>query len=450
VPTLPAVLPIHPFTTPVRGTVELPGSKSITNRALLLAALCKDPVRVQGALFSRDTEIMIEALRKLGFKIQTDAAAKTVRVEGEGGKIPKAKAVLDVGNAGTVARFLTAFLCLRKRGVYTLDGDAAMRKRPMKGLLDALRKLGAKFEFKGAADHFPFTMKTPGLERGGVIEVDASASSQIFSALMIVAAWAKEQLEPKRVGPTVSEPFVRMTAKMIPQFSRGFKPVVNAPKFDDIYFIEGDATAASYFTILPIATKGTVGTYQIFGLGELTDLQGDTAFLHVAQKVGLHVRKLAHHTEISAGSGYRGLTQNFNPFSDTFLTLAALAPLLDGETIITGIAHTRKQETDRVRAMATELQRLGQEAVETPDGDGLIIRPNLSALRTKAKRKPIVIETYEDHRVAMSFAILGSHDLLGNGKPWLHLKDPACVGKTFPKFFEVLEKLRLESKAGKK
>jgi 3-phosphoshikimate 1-carboxyvinyltransferase len=169
-------LPITPFTAPVRGAVRLPGSKSITNRALILAALCRDPVTLRGALFSRDTEIMVKALRSLGFKISADSRAETIHIIGRNGMIPRAKAALHVGNAGTAARFLPAFLCLKKRGAYQLDGDEPMRRRPMKGLLDALRQLGAEFEFSGEPHHFPFTLKNHGL-KGGTVEVDASAPS---------------------------------------------------------------------------------------------------------------------------------------------------------------------------------------------------------------------------------------------------------------------------------
>jgi 3-phosphoshikimate 1-carboxyvinyltransferase len=311
----------------------------------------------------------------------------------------------------------------------------------MKGLLDALAQLGAEFEFAGEPHHFPFTLKTHGLP-GGTVEVDASASSQILSALMMVAEWADELLHIKLRGQTVSEPFVQMTAKMIPRFHKGFKPLIDAPPFQDVYFIEPDATAASYFVALPVAAGGAAANYRIAGLGELTDLQGDIGFLTVAAAIGLKVVKKNDHTEISFNGPCHGVTQNFNPFSDTFLTLAALAPLLDGPTHISGIRHTRKQETDRVHAMATELARLGQGVEETADQDGLIITPNLKALKTRSKKKPVEIETYEDHRVAMSFGILGSHDLHGNGKPWLAIKDPACCAKTFPNFFEVLENLR--------
>jgi 3-phosphoshikimate 1-carboxyvinyltransferase len=445
-------LPITPFTHPVKGSVELPGSKSITNRALILAALCRDPVTLRGALFSRDTELMVKALRALGFKVNTSEKAKTIRIEGRGGMIPEATASINVGNAGTAARFLPAALCLKKRGHYTLDGDEAMRHRPMKGLLDALRRLGAEIEFTGQPDHYPFILHTHGLSNASV-EVDASASSQILSAMMMAAAWSKGHLELHRVGQIISEPFVRMTAKLIPRFNRGFVPDIDAPGFDEFFHVEPDATAASYFVALPIAAGRAAPGYQIMGLGENTDLQGDIGFLTVAQAVGLRVTKKAYHTEIAPGPAYYGLSQNFNPFSDTFLTLAAIAPLLNGPTHITGIAHTRKQETDRIRAMATELKKLGQGVEEFEDG--LTITPNLKKLRTLAAKdvkakKLLSIETYEDHRVAMSFGILGCHDLLGTGKPWLQIQDPACCGKTFPNFFDVLEDLRKKSKSKSK
>jgi len=442
-------LPITPFTAPVKGRVELPGSKSITNRALMLAALCRDPVTLRGALFSRDTEIMIKALRSLGFKIAANTKAKTIKVEGHGGMIPEAKATINVGNAGTAARFLPAMLCLKKRGTYIFDGDEAMRHRPMKGLLDALRRLGAEIEFKGQSDHYPFVLHTHRIETQATVEVDASASSQILSAMMMAAAWTKGHLELNRVGQMISEPFVRMTAKMIPRFNKGFVPDIDAPGFDQFYHIEPDATAASYFVMLPIAAGGAAPGYQIMGLGLRTELQGDIGFLTVAETMGLKIKKNAFETLISPGESYHGLDQNFNPYSDTFLSLAAIAPLLNGPTRITGIAHTRKQETDRIRAMATELKKLGQTVEEFEDG--LTITPNLKKLKTLAAKgvkakKLLSIETYEDHRVAMSFGILGSHDLLGMGKPWLQIQNPACCGKTFPDFFEVLESLRKQSK----
>ncbi len=259
--TLLALLPILPFTRPVRGSVTLPGSKSITNRALLLAALSTRTVTLHGALFSRDTRIMVTALRTLGFAVATDEAALTITITGRGGEIPVREATLGIGNAGTAARFLTAFVCLRPDGVYHFDGDEAMRRRPIGALLDALESQGARADSR----HFPFTLRTAGLP-GGAVALDASESSQLLSALLMVAPHARSPLTVRLKGETVSRPFVTMTERMVAQFA--------AAPAD--YAVEGDATAASYFATLVFLTRGSL---QINGLHPGPDaLQGDIAF----------------------------------------------------------------------------------------------------------------------------------------------------------------------------
>ncbi len=416
--TLPDKLSIVPFTRPVRGSVTLPGSKSITNRALILAALAKGTTTLHGALFSRDSRIMVAALRQLGFSVETNEAALTITVEGHGGEIPVREATLAIGNAGTAARFLTAFVCLRSDGVYYFDGDEAMRRRPIGALLEALEAQGAK----ASSRNFPFTLKTAGLP-GGAVELDASESSQMLSALLMVAPHARTPLTVKLKGAAGSKPFVVMTEKMLGQFA--LRPAD--------YAIEGDASAASYFLALPLVTSGSVILPNYDGT-----LQGDRQFMDVLARAGLKAEPSESGFKISSASNRRhsGLEQNFREFSDTFLTLAAIAPLLDGPTKITGIAHTRKQETDRVSGMARELTKLGQHVIETEDSLEIHPRPLTSGVE---------IETYHDHRFAMSFGILGCHDLHGNGQPWLTIKDPACCSKTFPHFFDELERLRAES-----
>jgi len=397
----PPTLPIQPFTKPVGGSVTLPGSKSITNRALILAALARGTTTLHGALFSRDTHIMVAALRALGFVVVTDEPALTITIAGRSGEIPVREAKIDVGNAGTAARFLTAFVCLRPDGTYHFGGDEAMRRRPIGALLEALESQGAK----ASARSFPFTLQTAGL-RGGQVELDASESSQMLSALLMVAPHAKSPLAVQLKGAAGSRSFVAMTEAMVRQFA--------AAPAD--YRIEGDASAASYFLALPVITGGSLALPNYGG-----PLQGDMKFSEVIAAI---VRERS------------GLDQNFREFSDTFLTLAAIAPLLDGPTKITGIAHTRKQETDRVAGMANELKKLGQQVIETEDSLEIHPRP----------LKPgVEIETYHDHRFAMSFGILGCHDLLKNGQPWLTIKDPACCAKTFPAFFDLLAGLRAAS-----
>lgn len=398
---LPDPLSITPFTRPANGSITLPGSKSITNRALILAALSSGTTTLHDALFSRDTQIMVAALRTLGIAVETDEIALTIRITGCSGEIPVREARIEVGNAGTAARFLTALVCLRPDGVYHFDGDEAMRRRPIGALLDALTQQGAQAD----ARTFPFTLRTAGLP-GGEVSLDASESSQMLSALLMVAPHAKSPLVVKLRGEVGSKPFVQMTEAMIKQF--GSNPAE--------YKIEGDASAASYFLALPVVTGGQLALANYGG-----PLQGDVKFRDVITTVGA-----ARHA----------VTQNFREFSDTFLTLATLAPLLDGPTRITGIAHTRKQETDRVAGMARELTKLGQHVIETEDSLEIHPRP---------LRPGQVISTYHDHRFAMSFGILGCHDLHGDGHPWLSLQDPACCSKTFPHFFELLESLRLKS-----
>jgi len=436
--------PIVPFTTPARATVRVPGSKSITNRALLLAALTKQRLTLTNALFSRDTAIMIAALQQLGFEVTVDVQAQTISLTGLGGNIPAATAKLNVGNAGTAARFLTALLALHQDGEFELDGDAAMRRRPISALLTALATQGAQPD----ADAFPFRIRTRGLS-GGTIPLDASASSQMLSALLMVAPHADEPAEIVLGGTTVSEPFVAMTVAMMRQFGVGVAESDDGLRYrvpggsyhgadSAIYRVEPDATAASYFLALPAATGGSI---TVAGVTEKS-LQGDIAFARELRRVGLGTRESPSGfvSTWSSSTKPAGITVDLKACSDTFLTLAAIAPLLDGPTRITGIAHTRHQETDRVAGMARELRRLGQEVIE--DEDALEIHPR--PLSEEAE-----IETYDDHRFAMSFAILGCHDRHGDGRPWLRIRNPACCGKTFPHFFDVLERARRGSLAAK-
>jgi 3-phosphoshikimate 1-carboxyvinyltransferase len=416
-PSLPPTLPIQPFTRPVRGSATLPGSKSITNRALILAALSDRSVTLRGALFSRDTRIMIAALRALGFAVEFDERALTITITGRGGLIPNREARIDVGNAGTAARFLTAFVCLRPDGVYHFDGDEAMRRRPIGALLDALARQGAQADSRA----FPFTLRTAGLP-GGTVELDASESSQMLSALLMVAPHARTPLHVRLTSEAGSKPFVVMTEAMVKQFSP-------APA---VYDIEGDASAASYFLALPLVTGGELALPNYHGT-----LQGDFKFREVLDEVGLTTTGGDPFTcSAPRGTRHRGVTRNFREFSDTFLTLAALAPLLDGPTRISGIAHTRRQETDRVAGMARELRKLGQHVIEQEDS--LEIHPQPLA-------PDVTIETYHDHRFAMSFGILGCHDRHGDGRPWLTIQDPACCSKTFPEFFDLLARLHAGS-----
>jgi 3-phosphoshikimate 1-carboxyvinyltransferase len=446
--TLPELLLIRPFVQPVRGEVQLPGSKSLTNRALLLAALCHEPVTLTGALFSEDTQLMAEALRRLGFTVEADDAAKTLRVGDQGNAFPftdsSAPLELFVGLAGTAARFLTALCAAAPRGVYRIDGVPQMRRRPMRGLIAALRALGADIRCTGEDGFFPLEIHAHGLS-GGAVKIDARESSQLLSALLMVAPLARGEVEIELIGG-VRWPFVQMTTRLMEHFDQpaltrladdrfrvgASRAYTLPPANHGRYAIEPDATASSYFLTLPLIVGGQLTLPGLRGPGE--GLQGDTAFTAVLRKVGGVIASSPRGLAVSfaKNSPRTGVSENFSEFSDTFLTLAAISPLLAGPTKITGIAHTRKQETDRVAGMARELTKLGQHVIETEDS--LEIHPRPLA-------RDIEIETYHDHRFAMSFAILGCHDLRGDGIPWLSIKNPACCAKTFPEFFTVLGQL---------
>lgn len=445
-------LPIQPFERALDHTVPLPGSKSITNRALILAALADGTTQLEGALFSRDTRIMLAALDTLGFETTSVEQAATITVKGLSGSIPKDRATIDVGNAGTAARFLSAFLALNAGGEYQLDGDAPMRARPMSGLLDALVALGAaEFEFEGEPGHFPFTLKAKGYKDGEAC-VDASASSQILSALLLAAPASGAV---KLTCPEVRPHYVAITLKMREAF--GAAPLEASDSGDytlpavsysapasGSYAIEPDLSAASYFLALTLIHGGSLRIPKL----SADPLQGDAHFVEVLAHHGLRVdaeRSEWIATCSESNDPQRGHREiDFNSISDTFLTYAAIAPLLGDSVRITGIGHTRHQETDRIAGMAAELSKLGQLVKE--EDDALTIQPKPNELRARALKARnaghlLCIDTYEDHRFAMSFAVLATYDLLGDGKPWLAINDPSCCAKTFPGFFKALDSL---------
>lgn len=461
----PETITIQPFAGPVNGAIQLPGSKSITNRALILAALSQGTLTLEGALFSDDTRHMVTALQALGLTIDADEAAKTITVVGQGGTFPHDQAELYVGNAGTAARFLTAMLTLKSGGKYKLDGSVAMRKRPMRGLLDALQSIGAAaIEYHGEPGFFPFTLTTQGVP-SGTWNVDASASSQILSALLMIAPLASGPVTVTLQGTTVSHPFIDMTLAMMAQFGQpatapegsagSQEPAARSPHAVSVfsfsgsghyafpkggYLVEPDATAASYFMMLPWVVGGRLLLRNAYHV----TLQGDIRFTQMLGNLGAFFGVEQDHLLAEFRTPKRaGISENFNAISDTFLTLAAITPLLDSTTTISGIAHTRQQETDRIAAMAQELKKLGQHVTET--ADSLTVSPNLKKMRQLTANAPITLDTYDDHRVAMSFTILGCYDLHGDGRPWLTIHDPMCCAKTFPDFFDKLENLCAQS-----
>ena len=443
---LPEKLPIRPFQKPVEGSVYLPGSKSITNRALLMAVMSRGEVLLEGTLVSEDSQLMIEALQTLGVIIEREEETR-LKVCGVEGVFPVKKADIFVGTAGTVARLLIAVLGVQLSGNYRVNGTEVMRGRPMKGLTDALKQLGTEIEFEHSKGQIPFVIKPRGFGSSD-LKVDASETSQILSAAMMCAGLAKEKISIELINSKVRKAYVKMTQHMMADFGvRGVSwndtftrfeidPGDGYHRSEGKYTIESDASAASYFLSLPKVVGGALSVHHFDPDG----LQGDVAYLKVLEELGAQAKK--NGTGIKIGFSNAELKPrvfNFYEFSDTFMSLAAISPLFTYPIRIEGIAHTRRQESDRVSAMATELKKLGQTVEEGEDY--LEVSPNRDALKEVAERG-VEIETYKDHRIAMSFGILGCCDVLENGKPWMTVLDPGCCSKTFPEFFTVLDNLR--------
>jgi 3-phosphoshikimate 1-carboxyvinyltransferase len=422
-------LEIVPLTNPPRATVRVPGSKSITNRALILAALASDsfPGDLSGVLRSEDTEVMIEALRALGFFVKTDWPNKHVRVyRGEGDFIPAASANLFVANSGTSMRFLTALVSLG-HGRYRLDGVPRMRERPIEDLLSALNQLGVRAWSETGNGCPPVIIETEGLA-GGRARIRGDVSSQFLSGLLMVAPFARDDVTLEVEGSLVSEPYVSMTLAMMKRWGaevevkeRSFHIRATREYRLCEYAIEPDASAASYFWAAAAVTGGNV---TVSGL-TTNSLQGDVRFVDALEQMGCRI--VRGDTGITVQGGLlRGIDVDMNDISDTVMTLGAVACFAEGPTTIRNVGHIRHKETDRLAALAAELRRVGAEVEEFADGLTITPRPLHGA----------EIETYNDHRMAMSLALIGLR------VPGIVIKNPGCVAKTYPDFFADLERLR--------
>jgi 3-phosphoshikimate 1-carboxyvinyltransferase len=421
----PEELKIIPLDRPPDATVRVPGSKSVTNRALLVAALADGPSTIRNPLFSDDTFWLMDALVRLGIDLTADRNGEEVRVKGQGGLIPASGVDLFVGNAGTVARFLPPALALG-RGPYTVDGVPRMRERPVSDLVDGMRQLGAAVEYAGESEKFPLKVPGGGI-RGGTAHISGTKSSQFASGLLMAAPYADAPVT-LRVDGRKQWPYIGITVAVMRAFGVNVgeardlfsvQPAVYKP-LD--YEVEPDASAASYFMAAAAITGGRV---KIPGLGSASP-QGDLRFAEVLQDMGCEVELTPNTIEVRGPDRLRGVDVDMNAFSDTMMTLAAIAPFADRPTTITNVAHTRLQETDRLSAIATELGRLSLTTHQTPSSIRIIPQTP----------RPAVVQTYGDHRVAMAFAVVG---LLA---PGIKIRDPGCVSKTFPDYFSRLEELR--------
>ena len=417
-------------TGPVQATIRPPGSKSITNRALVCAAMAEGESILSGALDSEDTQVMIAALRRLGVAIEHDPTTATLRVVGCGGRIPVDEAELQVANSGTTARFLTAMLALG-HGVYRLDGTPRMRERPIQDLLDALRQLGADAVSEQGNGCPPVVVRGRGL-RGGRATIAGDISSQFLSALLMAAPHAKADVEIQIEGDLVSRPYIDMTQAVMASFGvsiraeedRQFRIAAGQQYQACRYAIEPDASAASYFFAAAAITQGEV---TVQGLSR-DSLQGDMAFCACLERMGCEVRYGRDETTV-VGRPLHGIEVDMNAISDTVPTLGAVAVFADGPTTISGVAHVRHKESDRIHAVAVELRKLGAAVEERPDG--LKIMPNIS----NEKLHGAEIDTYDDHRMAMGLA------LVGLAVPGVKIRQPGCTAKTYPEFFQDLERI---------
>jgi 3-phosphoshikimate 1-carboxyvinyltransferase len=415
-------LAIRPAAGPVDATVVLPGSKSYTNRALIIAAMAHGPSLLRQALFSDDTDYMAGALQALGIQVQANADRQEFRVQGGGGAIPVAEAELFVGNAGTAARFLTSFVALG-HGQYVIDGVPRMRQRPIQPLLAALQQLGVDAASVAGDGCPPVRVRSNGLA-GGRASMRGDISSQYFSSVLMVAPLSQLGVELEVEGDLVSKPYIAMTASTMAAFgatmhNHGYRrfSVPGGQRYTGrTYDIEPDASGASYFFAAAAVTGGRV---RVQHLGRDSG-QGDLRFVDVLERMGCTVTRAAEYTEVAGPAQLRGVDADMGDISDTAQTLAAIAPFADGPVTLRGVAHIRNKETDRVSAVATELRRMGVTVDERPDS--LTVHP--------ATPHAADIETYDDHRMAMSFAVAGLR------QAGLRIKDPGCVSKTFPDFWD--------------
>ncbi len=427
--TYPAELEIAPLTKPVDATVTVPGSKSITNRALVLAALAvNQKPTLRGVLRSEDTEVMIECLRRLGFQVSVDWSKNTVTVTSDSARlIPASAADLFVANSGTTVRFLTAMVSLGE-GRYRFDGVPRMRERPLEDLLESLRQLGVNAHSEGGNGCPPVVIETTGW-RGSEVTVRGTTSSQYLSGLMMAAAFASHPITIRVEGGLVSEPYVVMTEQMVDEWvgnmsrpSAGvFQTTPGPHRSVKEYAIEPDASAASYFWAAAAVAGGRV---TVTGLNRKS-LQGDVRFVDVLAQMGCRIEESDNGITVHGGR-LRGVDVDMNDISDTVMTLGAVACFAEGATTIRNVGHIRHKETDRIAALATELRKLGAEVEERDDGLTIVPRT----------LKGCAVDTYNDHRMAMSLALVGLR------VPGVVIRNPGCVAKTYPGFWQDLERLR--------
>ncbi|MGH6628079.1 MAG: bifunctional 3-phosphoshikimate 1-carboxyvinyltransferase/cytidylate kinase [Burkholderiaceae bacterium] len=419
------------------GAVTLPGSKSISNRVLLLAALSAGTTTVHDLLDSDDTRVMLDALRQLGCRIEQQGSS--VSIEGLDGRLTTAQARLFMGNAGTAMRPLTAALAVLG-GDFELSGVPRMHERPIGDLVDALRQLGCQIDYLGSAGYPPLRIGTPSLQLTAPIQVRGDVSSQFLTALlMALPLVARRDIVIEVVGELISKPYIEITLKLLARFGiavqrEGWQrftiPAGCRYQSPGSIHVEADASSASYFIALGALAAPTAGQkgIRIQGVGA-DSIQGDIRFIEAAELMGAKVRSGPNWLEVSRGAWpLKAIELDCNHIPDAAMTLAVMALYVDGTTTLRNIASWRVKETDRIAAMATELRKLGAAVDEGPDY--LRVTPPAAPTDWRAAS----IHTYDDHRVAMCFSLAAFNPA---ALP-VRILDPKCVAKTFPDYFETL------------
>lgn len=418
-----------------RHEITVPGSKSITNRALLLGALSDGKTVLKGVLFSDDSRVFMQALKEIGFAVDIDKEKKTVSIGGLGGMLPEhdtGERRIYVGSAGTAARFLTALLAL-SGGRFIVVSSDQMKERPMKPLLQVLEKLGTEFEYLEKPYAFPFRIR--GRKAAGLKEVDLNIdqSSQFLSALLLSGVMCHEGITIHLTGKRNAKAYVTISVKMMEEFGCAVEQldedtyhVLPGQSYKGReYQIEPDVSAACYFYGIAAVTGEEFKVMHVHS----NTTQGDIRFLEVLEKMGCRIKEEPDGIVVAgAVSGkLKGVHVNMSDFSDQTMTLAAIAPFADCDTVIDGVGHIRGQESDRIHGIITELRRMGIDCEERQDG--ITIHPG--------EVRPAVIQTYDDHRMAMAFSVTGCR------AEGIVIENPGCCRKTFENYFEVLTNLDL-------
>ena len=425
---------LQPIAEPFTATVTPPGSKSLTNLALVLAALSDGVSDLSNVLFADDTLVMIECLTRLGFHLHVDHEGRFVRVHGRGGRIDRASANLFCGNSGTTMRFLTA-MCTLGHGTYALDGAPRMRQRPIAQLVDVLQNLGVRIDYTMERGFPPLRVHADGLP-GGIARFGAGLSSQFLSAILMSAPHARNEVQIDVEPPLASWPYVAMTMRMMDEF--GVTPeLIRDPKTGlptrlivprgayraTSIDIEPDASAATYFLAAAAINEGSKVTIE--GLGKRS-LQGDVGFADVLHKMGASLLFGKDFITVTGTGALEGIDVGLADMPDAAQTLAVICLFALGESTLRGLHTLRHKETDRLNALSTELQKMG--ATVTMEDDALTIVPPEHV-------RPAAIDTYDDHRMAMSFAVAGT-------RVPVVIRSAECVNKTYPAFFEDFARLR--------